>query len=121
MPFVATPVLAELPPFYVATGQISGQWESKGRVMRCLLQQFSKMRHETGDGIKVYLGDHEWVSIRPDNDTTVFYLTAEAGSPHAAQELIADYGGIVSSYIQQPCADEAPPGPVFETPNFFTE
>lgn len=114
-------VLAELPPFHVATGQISGQWETKGRVMRCLLQQFSKMHHETGDGIKIYLGDHEWVSIRPDNDTTVFYLTAEAGSLHAAQELIADYGGIVSSYIQQPCADEAPPGPVCETPRFFTE
>lgn len=99
-------VLAEVPSFFIATGQIPGQWETKGRVMRCLLQQFSKMPHETGDGIRVHLGDHEWVSIRPDNDTTLFHLTAEARSQHVAQELIADYGGIVRSYIQQPCTDE---------------
>lgn len=114
-------VLAELPRFYVATGQVSGQWETKGRVMRCLLQQFIKMHHETGDGIKVYLGDHEWVLIRPDNDTTIFHLTAEARSQHAAQELVADYGGIVSSYIQQPCADEIPPAQAQEALQFFSK
>ena len=93
-------VIAELPPFNVAVGTVEGSWESKGHVMRCLIEQFSKMQHETVDGIKVHLGDHEWVLIRPDNDTTSFHLTAEAKSLSSAQELIADYGGLVQRYIQ---------------------
>ena len=105
-------VIAELPPFSVAAGAVEGSWESKGRVMRCLIEQFSKMQHETVDGIKVHLGDHEWVLIRPDNDTTVFHLTAEARSLPSAQELVADYGGLVQRYIQDPSASssESPHG-----------
>ncbi len=29
--------------------------------MRCLMQQFAKLQHETVDGIKVILNDDEWV------------------------------------------------------------
>jgi mannose-1-phosphate guanylyltransferase/phosphomannomutase len=101
-------VITDLPPFHVATGHVDGAWETKGRVMRCLIAQFSKMRHETVDGIKLHLGEHEWVLIRPDNDTPQFHLTAEAPSLPAAQELIADYGGLVRRYVQEPCADATP-------------
>ena len=30
-------VIADLPPFHVATGHVDGAWETKGRVMRCLI------------------------------------------------------------------------------------
>ena len=99
-------VIAGLPPFHIATGDVEGQWDTKGRVMRCLIGQFGRLRHETMDGIKVYLNDGEWVLIRPDNDTAIFHLTAEAHSEQAAQELIADYGGIVHSYMRTPCMDD---------------
>jgi phosphomannomutase len=80
--------------------------------MRCLIQQFTKLRVETLDGIKIYLNDTEWVLIKPDNDTAAFHLVAEARSPQAAQEIIADYGGIVHRYVQAPCSDEAAPEPL---------
>ncbi len=99
-------VIAGLPPFHMATGDVEGQWDTKGRVMRCLIGQFSQLRHETMDGIKVYVDDDEWVLIRPDNDTAVFHLTAQARSEQGAQELIADYGGIVHTYVREPCADD---------------
>jgi mannose-1-phosphate guanylyltransferase/phosphomannomutase len=99
-------VIAELPQFHMATGKVDGMWETKGRIMRCLIQQFAKLRVETLDGIKIYLSDTEWVLIKPDNDTATFHLVAEARSPQAAQEIIADYGGIVHSYVQVPCSDE---------------
>ncbi len=99
-------VIAGLPPFYIATGDVEGQWDSKGRVMRCLIGQFSRLRHETMDGIKVYVDDDEWVLIRPDNDTAVFHLTAEARSELGAQKLVADYGGIVHAFVCEPCADD---------------
>jgi mannose-1-phosphate guanylyltransferase/phosphomannomutase len=105
-------VIAELPPFYIATGMVEGAWETKGRIMRCLIQQFAKLRYETIDGIKVHLGDNEWVLIRPDSDVPSFHLIAEARSLQAAQELIADYGGIVHRFTQRPCPDGAPADPL---------
>ena len=105
-------VIAGLPTFHMASGKVDGMWETKGRIMRCLIQQFTKLRVETLDGIKIYLSDTEWVLIKPDNDTAAFHLVAEARSPQAAQEIIADYGGIVHRYVQAPCSDEAAPEPL---------
>ena len=95
-------VVATLPPFYTASSVVSGAWDTKGRVMRCLMEQFAKFRTETIDGIKICLSDETWVLIRPDADHPVFHITAEARSAVAAQELIADYGGLVQSLVQAP-------------------
>jgi mannose-1-phosphate guanylyltransferase / phosphomannomutase len=97
-------IVAEVPVFYTASGRVDGNRETKGKVMRCLLQQFSKFRHETVDGIKVHLDDCEWVLIRPDEDAAVFHLVAEGPSLAAAQEIIADYGGLVENLVREPCA-----------------
>lgn len=93
-------VVASLPPFYVASGEVAGAWETKGRVMRCLLEQFAKFRVETIDGIKIYLSDEAWALIRPDADQPVFHITAEANSLAAAQAIVADYGGLVQELAQ---------------------
>jgi mannose-1-phosphate guanylyltransferase/phosphomannomutase len=98
-------VITNLPPFFMSSGDVPGLWETKSRVMRCLMQQFSKLEHETIDGIKVNLTEDEWVLIRPDEETAVFHLIAEARSISDAQELIADYGGLVQSLVQAPCPD----------------
>jgi len=105
-------VIAGLPPFHIASGKVDGLWETKGRIMRCLIQQFVKLRVETIDGIKIYLNDNEWVLIKPDNDTATFHLVAEARSLQAAQEIIADYGGIVHQYVLAPCPDQTTSGPL---------
>jgi mannose-1-phosphate guanylyltransferase/phosphomannomutase len=97
-------VVAGLPGFFVASGRVDGNWETKGRVMRCLMQQFAQFRHETVDGIKIYLGDFEWVLIRPDEDGAIFHLVAEAPTLPAAQGLIADYSGLVQALVREPCA-----------------
>ena len=96
-------VVADLPPFYVASGVVPATWETKGRVMRCLMEQFVKFRTETIDGLKIYLSEESWVLIRPDADQPIFHITAEANSAAAAQELIADYGGLVRRLVQTPC------------------
>ncbi len=95
-------VIADLPPIHIATGVVEGNWETKGRVMGGLIQQFAKLPHETIDGIKVFLSAGTWVLVRPDSDTAAFFLVAEAGSQQNAQELIADYGGIVHRYLTDP-------------------
>ena len=98
-------VVADLPPFFIASGTVEGTWETKGRVMRCLMAQFDKFRHETLDGIKIHLNDDEWVLVRPDADAAFFHVIVEAHSAPAAQELLADYSGLVHSLVQSPCAE----------------
>jgi mannose-1-phosphate guanylyltransferase/phosphomannomutase len=93
-------VVAGLPSFFIAAAQVEGMWESKGRVMRGLLSRFARFRHETLDGIKVHLGEDEWVLVRPDGDRPLFHIVAEARSLPAAQELVADYSGLVSQMAQ---------------------
>jgi mannose-1-phosphate guanylyltransferase / phosphomannomutase len=99
-------IVAGLPAFFIASGRVDGDWETKGRVMRCLMQQFAKFRHEVIDGIKIYIDDCEWVLIRPDEDGAVFHLVAEAPTLEAAQELIADYSGLVQAFVREPCASQ---------------
>ncbi len=96
-------VVANLPPFHMASMEVPGTWETRGRIMRCLVEQFAKFRTETIDGIKIYLSDDSWVLIRPDADQPVFHITAEAKSTPAAQEIIADYGGLVRRLVREPC------------------
>lgn len=98
-------VVEELPPFSVASGQVAGSSETRGRVMRCLMEHFAKFPHETLDGIKVALGDDEWVLIRPDADMAVFHVVAEADSLATAQAIVADYSGLVRSFVQSPTED----------------
>ncbi len=88
-------IVAELPPFFITADQVQATSETKGRVMRHLVEQFAKFSHETLDGIKIILGDRTWVLVRPDADLSVFHVVAEAKSLPASQELVADYGGIV--------------------------
>ena len=97
-------VIAELPPFFVASGQAEGTWESKGRVMRCLMEQFARYRNETIDGIKVYLDEDEWVYIRPDADRAIFHVVAEARSAPSAHEIVIKYKRLVASLIQTLCS-----------------
>ncbi len=98
-------VVADLPPFFIASGMVEGTWETKGRVMRCLMEQFSKFRHEILDGIKIHLNDDEWVLVRPDADAALFHVTVEGHSAPAAQDLLADYTGLVHSLVREPCAE----------------
>ncbi len=102
-------VVADLPTFHVASGVVPATWETKGRVMRCLVEQFAKFPTETIDGLKICLSGESWVLVRPDADQPVFHVTAEANSITAAQGLVADYGGLVRRLVQSPCPTSLPP------------
>jgi mannose-1-phosphate guanylyltransferase/phosphomannomutase len=83
-------VVAGLPPFFLASGQVECPWEAKGKVMRLLSEQF-KESAETVDGIKIWLGGGTWVLLRPDLDRPLCRVVAEAGSTDEAQEIVDRY------------------------------
>ncbi len=88
-------VVAALPPYHVKHDLVSCPWEAKGRVMRLLNQQYKDRRAELIDGIKILLGEEEWVLILPDPDFPRFHVYAEARNGADAKELVDRYVRIV--------------------------
>ncbi len=88
-------VLADLPPYFLAQTRVPCRWESKGKVMRILNQQYAERQAEQVDGIKIDLGS-EWVLILPDPDGPFFHIYAEGSSDEQARILIEKYVGLVT-------------------------
>jgi mannose-1-phosphate guanylyltransferase/phosphomannomutase len=63
--------------------------------MRLLNQQYKDRRAELIDGIKILLGEGEWVLVLPDPDYAKFHVYAEAPTDTEAQELVDRYVRIV--------------------------
>jgi mannose-1-phosphate guanylyltransferase/phosphomannomutase len=79
----------------VARSEVSCPWQAKGKVMRLLNQQYKDRRAEMIDGVKILLGEQEWVLILPDPDYPKFHIYAEARTDAEAQELVDRYIRIV--------------------------
>jgi mannose-1-phosphate guanylyltransferase/phosphomannomutase len=88
-------VVAGLPSFYVGHREVSCPWEAKGTVMRLLNQQYKDRRADLIDGIKILLGEGEWVLILPDPDYPRFHVHAEAQTEGEALDLVERYVRIV--------------------------
>jgi mannose-1-phosphate guanylyltransferase/phosphomannomutase len=88
-------VIAELPPFHIGHREVNCPWEAKGTVMRLLNQQYKDRRAELIDGIKILLGEGEWVLVLPDPDFPKFRIYTEAQSETEAQDLADRYVRIV--------------------------
>jgi len=89
-------VLAELPPYHLAQARVPCRWESKGKVMRILNEQYAERKADQVDGIKIDLGN-EWVLILPDPDSPFFHLYAEGCTEEQARVLVEKYTGLVTS------------------------
>jgi mannose-1-phosphate guanylyltransferase/phosphomannomutase len=87
--------VASVPPFFVSQGQVDCPWEGKGTVMRLLNQQYRERLGEQIDGIRINLGEDEWVLVLPDPDEPIFHIQAQAPSQAQAQDLVAKYARIV--------------------------
>lgn len=89
-------MLRQLPPYFLSHTRVPCRWESKGKVMRILNQQYQERRQtDSVDGIKIDLGA-EWVLIMPDPDGPFFHIYAEGGSQEQARTLADQYAGLVA-------------------------
>lgn len=87
--------LAMVPPFHMAQGAVNCPWEHKGTVMRLLNQQYKERLDAQIDGVKIRLGEDEWVLLLPDEDQPRFQIVAEGRSESHARDLVVRYERIV--------------------------
>ena len=81
--------------YHLAQGEVACPWETKGTVMRLLNQQYKDRLGEQIDGVKIELGDDEWVLVLPDADRPLFHIFAQAPTAEQAQDLLHRYQRIV--------------------------
>jgi mannose-1-phosphate guanylyltransferase / phosphomannomutase len=92
-------VVDDLPTYYMSRTMVNCPWESKGKVMRILNEQYRERRSKPIDGIKIDLGK-EWVLVLPDADRPLFHVVAESVSNEQAQALAEKYARVVSGLQQ---------------------
>jgi mannose-1-phosphate guanylyltransferase/phosphomannomutase len=92
-------VVDDLPTYYMSRTMVNCPWESKGKVMRILSEQYRERRAKPIDGIKIDLGK-EWVLVLPDADRPLFHVVAESVSNEQAQALAEKYARVVSGLQQ---------------------
>lgn len=90
--------LAAVPPYFVAQTEVTCPWDAKGKVMRLLNQQYKERLAEQIDGVKIVLGDEEWVLVLPDADNPLFHVFAQASTEEQATGLVQRYRRIVESF-----------------------
>ncbi|MBC7337948.1 MAG: nucleotidyl transferase, partial [Clostridia bacterium] len=73
-------VMASVPEYHMAQTQVNCPWEAKGTVMRLLNEQYKDRLGSRIDGVKILLGDDEWVLVLPDADRPLFHIFAQARS-----------------------------------------
>lgn len=88
-------VVDGLPEFHVVKRQVPCPWEAKGTVMRRLNEQYRDRCALQIDGVKIHLGDEEWVLILPDPDRPVFHVYAESHTQVQAESLADRYAQMV--------------------------
>jgi mannose-1-phosphate guanylyltransferase/phosphomannomutase len=89
--------LDALPPYQTAETNVPCPWESKGKVMRLLSQQYQSTGPRSVDGVRVDLGETEWVLILPDPDRPLFHIIAESETKDGARTVTEKYAALVSS------------------------
>ncbi|NLV73252.1 MAG: NTP transferase domain-containing protein [Chloroflexi bacterium] len=88
-------LIAEVPEYHIAVGEVACPWETKGSVMRLLNQQYKDHLGQQIDGIHIDLSDREWVLVLPDPDSPLFHIHAQSSTQSGAQDLIDKYVRIV--------------------------
>jgi len=89
--------LDALPAYHTAETKVPCPWESKGKVMRLLSQQYQPTGPRSVDGIRVDLSESEWVLILPDPDRPFFQIVAESGTKTGARTVMEKFAAQVSS------------------------
>jgi mannose-1-phosphate guanylyltransferase/phosphomannomutase len=87
-------VLEGLPPAHIASQDVLTPWETKGTVMRRLIERFDNGSLVTIDGVKAYRGQ-DWVLVVPHPQEPLVRVWAEGGSAESAAALAEEFAALV--------------------------
>ncbi|UKS24771.1 NTP transferase domain-containing protein [Paenibacillus sp. HWE-109] len=87
------------PSLHLHRERIDCPWDSKGEVMRRMMERTKDTPVDLVDGIKFY-HDDSWILLLPDSDDPVFQLVAQSTAPELARQLVQTYRGHILNVLQ---------------------
>ncbi len=87
-------VLEQIPAAHIAEQEVLTPWESKGTVMRRLIEHLGERGVVTIDGVKTFRGE-DWALVVPHPQEPLVRVWAESGDPDAASALAAEFASLV--------------------------
>lgn len=88
-------IVAGLPKAHTAVKKVFCPWDSKGLVMRRVMEHAQGRRTELTDGVKVY-DTTGWVLVLPDPEEPLFRIYAEADRPDGAAHQVDEYVDLIN-------------------------
>ena len=73
-------------------------WESKGRVMRTMVEMFRDQPVDLSDGVKVFV-DGGWVLVLPDADTPHYHIIVSVDDQAKATQLADKFSALVRTAV----------------------
>ena len=86
-----------LPDINISSREIYCPWESKGEVMRRLVEENKNRQLDMIDGVKVRYDD-AWVMVLPDDSKPLCHVYSEAQSMEAAEDLTDFYAKKIKDF-----------------------
>jgi mannose-1-phosphate guanylyltransferase/phosphomannomutase len=80
-----------VPKMYLLNSTVFCPWESKGKIMRTLIEESQQNTRELVEGVKIFFDESSWVLLLPDKERPVFHIRVESDSEVRAKELMLDY------------------------------
>lgn len=87
-----------IPERFLLRDQVPCPWESKGTVMRNLIEESKGDQVELIDGIKIYF-EKDWVLLYPDQDKPFFHIAGEAESKPRAESLVYRFREKIKAWL----------------------
>ncbi len=88
---------SRIPEIFIESDTTTCTWETKGKLMRVLMDKFKNKKADLTDGIRLNLDKESWVLVRPDPSDPKVHIIAEGGSREQAVQLVKEYKEIVES------------------------
>lgn len=89
-------IVEGLPEYHMAHKNTYCSWESKGVVMRRLIERSRDKQRDLVDGVKIY-EDNRWILVIPDQEEPLFRVFAEADSDKRAETEVNNYINFIQS------------------------
>jgi mannose-1-phosphate guanylyltransferase/phosphomannomutase len=77
-----------IPQSHIVRRSMPTPWAAKGMVMRAVVEEAGGRGVDTTDGVRVVEADGSWALVLPDPAEPITHVWAEAGTDHAASQLL---------------------------------
>ena len=93
-------VLDSIPSFYYKSSEVACTQALKGKMMRMFLEDAKDKKSSTLDGVKIWLDEHDWILMIPDQYNAHLNLYIQAKTQEKGEEILSTYSAKIAEWAK---------------------